>query len=364
MLDKLSLHSFQAHEDTVLDFSSGVNIITGVSNSGKTSIVRALNWLVNNRPLGDGFINDGSDETFCDLRFKRRDCSYTVRRSRNRKTNNSYQMGPVQQTFTAFGNSVPEEISSLLNLSDINFQHQLSPYFLVLDSPGQIALYIRKVARLDEVDEVISLLASKIRDCSEKKSGLDEDLSDTRKKLEEISIIDTDKLEKLISEVKLIEQEKERASNQRLEIESIVNQLRQLDIDMICLPDNIDEKIDLISSSLSNYEDLLDTVGYLEDIVVSLKEVIEKKINLPKDVESKISCIEILITEYNKNELEFIWLSESIENLEGYEMKLSELNEETVQVEGQRKDLLSQLTNCPYCERGVTEISRKVLVGE
>ncbi|MHA1591489.1 MAG: AAA family ATPase, partial [Candidatus Heimdallarchaeaceae archaeon] len=134
MLKSLSLHSFQAHEDTLLTFSSGVNIITGTSNSGKTSIMRTLNWIINNRPLGDGFIKDDKENAVGVLEINRRGKVFQITRERDRKSKNLYKIDTQEshQKFTAFGNTVPEEVSNLLDLSDINLQQQLSPYFLVL----------------------------------------------------------------------------------------------------------------------------------------------------------------------------------------------------------------------------------------
>ena len=52
MIKKIKIENFQSHRDTELEFSKGVNVITGLSNSGKTAIIRAFQLLKNNRPLG------------------------------------------------------------------------------------------------------------------------------------------------------------------------------------------------------------------------------------------------------------------------------------------------------------------------
>ena len=45
-ITKISVKGFESHEDTVLDdLSPGLNAIVGISNSGKSSIVRALAFI-------------------------------------------------------------------------------------------------------------------------------------------------------------------------------------------------------------------------------------------------------------------------------------------------------------------------------
>ena len=56
MINQIRLENFQGHVDTRIDLVPGVNVITGQSDAGKSSIVRALWWLLNNRPSGAGVI--------------------------------------------------------------------------------------------------------------------------------------------------------------------------------------------------------------------------------------------------------------------------------------------------------------------
>ena len=42
MIERLELIDFESHKNTVVDFSQGLNIITGNSDAGKSSLLRAL----------------------------------------------------------------------------------------------------------------------------------------------------------------------------------------------------------------------------------------------------------------------------------------------------------------------------------
>ncbi len=63
MIKSAKLINFQSHIDSLLEFHSGVNSITGQSDSGKSSILRAINWVIHNKPSGDAFIIQNSSGT-------------------------------------------------------------------------------------------------------------------------------------------------------------------------------------------------------------------------------------------------------------------------------------------------------------
>ena len=58
MIDKISIKNFQSHPNTELELDPGINVITGSSDNGKTSIFRALYWIIYNRPSGNSFISN------------------------------------------------------------------------------------------------------------------------------------------------------------------------------------------------------------------------------------------------------------------------------------------------------------------
>ena len=47
-IERLSLNDFQTHKNTVIDFSPHFNVIVGSTRSGKSSVVRALDFLLYN----------------------------------------------------------------------------------------------------------------------------------------------------------------------------------------------------------------------------------------------------------------------------------------------------------------------------
>ena len=158
MIKQLSLTNFQSHKKTNLEFSDGVNVIIGATDSGKTSIIRALKWLVFNRPSGDEFRSDWGGDTTVELTVD----NLPVRRIKSDKHGNLYQKDGIK--YAAFGTDVPNDITELLNLNDINLQQQLDSHFLLSSTPGDVAKHFNKIAHLDQIDSGLKNVQKEIND--------------------------------------------------------------------------------------------------------------------------------------------------------------------------------------------------------
>ena len=150
MIQKLSISNFQSHTKSVLEFSPGVNAIIGSSDSGKTSILRAIRWVIENRPRGNAFRSFWGGKTSVELSTN--DC--LIERAMDKTTENFYRLITKNNdlTFKAMGTSVPEEIEKTLNLNSINIQNQLDSPFLLNSSPGEVASHFNQIAHLEKID--------------------------------------------------------------------------------------------------------------------------------------------------------------------------------------------------------------------
>lgn len=152
MIKSVELINFQAHPKTFIEFTEGLNIFIGQSDSGKTAILRALKWAFYNKPSGDNFRRLGTKETKITVVFT--DETILIRQKTASK--NIYQLNDT--VFKAFGQDVPLEIQKYLNLSVENIQQQLDTPFLLNETPGKVASYFNKVAHLEDIDNSISYL--------------------------------------------------------------------------------------------------------------------------------------------------------------------------------------------------------------
>ncbi len=175
MISKIQIKNFQSHRETTLDLHEGVNALIGLTGAGKSVVFKSLDWLFRNRPLGMEYRSwwvKPDDPTQVEIILKE---GQRVGRVRTDSSNYYYI---DKQKFEAFGKgSPPQPVLDLLNLSDVNFQLQSDPSFLISNSSGEVARYLNKAAHLDVIDQTLSSIASTLR--KEK-----EDLGQTKKDLE------------------------------------------------------------------------------------------------------------------------------------------------------------------------------------
>ena len=157
MIKSIQLSNFQSHKDSQLEFSDGVNVIVGRSDSGKTAKLRALNWIVSNRPSGDAFRSSWGGDTIVSIDLED---GQIIARKKSSK-DNFYRLNG--HTFKAFGQDVPEEIRKILNLESINTQFQLDAPFLLSESSAEVARYLNRITKLDVIDRTTSNILSKSR---------------------------------------------------------------------------------------------------------------------------------------------------------------------------------------------------------
>lgn len=164
MLDSIRLENFQSHKDTLIEFSPHVNVITGPSSNGKSSIMRGVRWVMENRPSGAGFVSywnrdkKGNPVDFTRVTMEKNG----VKISRFKDADsNGYSVG--ENVFGAMGTDVPDLVGSTLQLTELNVQKQLDPHFLLSLSAGDVAKYLNGLVNLSLIDEVMSKADSDIR---------------------------------------------------------------------------------------------------------------------------------------------------------------------------------------------------------
>ena len=194
MIQELKIRNFQSHRKSVLKFHEGVNVITGSSDCGKSAIIRALKWLVWNRPGGDAFRSNWGGDTNVSIKL---DDGTKIYRSKG--SVNLYEVNDTE--FTAFGQDVPEEIQQLLNLTEVNIQQQLDSPFLLTETPGNVASHFSKVARIDKINATEKNINSEIR-------RLNSEIEKGKKDIEkfETELSEFPDLEKIEIELDVLEQ--------------------------------------------------------------------------------------------------------------------------------------------------------------
>lgn len=162
MIELIKLHNFQGHANTELAPAPGVTVITGQSDAGKSSIIRALWWVARNRPGGaaEAFRRTGAAKKEGVSAAIVTDTAHVARYKRGQE--NGYLL--AGDKLKAIKQDVPTEVAQALRLGDYSIQPQHQPYFLVADSPGDVARKLNEVCGLDIIDTCLrnaGLLASR-----------------------------------------------------------------------------------------------------------------------------------------------------------------------------------------------------------
>jgi exonuclease SbcC len=223
MIKKLSIKNFQRHKDLELDLSPGVNVIVGKSRRGKSSVVRALRWLVFNRPLGESFRRWGSDTTWVDAHIGD---THLCRKKSDKE--NCYQLSDGvrdPQYFYSFGQSPPEAIQQLLNLGEMNFSNQHDPLFLLSMSPPEVGRVLNDIAGLDQIDRAFSRIGSMLHKARQLASSTKSDRERLQSELSEYDALD--QLDVEVSVLEQLQSEADKALQRGQKLSSIATKLRQ-----------------------------------------------------------------------------------------------------------------------------------------
>lgn len=147
MLTSLEINNFQSHKKSMLEFSTGMNVIVGRSDGGKSAIIRALRLVVENRPSGEAYRSNWGGDTSVTVTTQEGDV--VTRKKTN--TKNSYTLNETE--FVAFKQDVPVEIQKALRITDLNIQSQMDSPFLLSMSAGFAAVHFNKCGGLSIIDK-------------------------------------------------------------------------------------------------------------------------------------------------------------------------------------------------------------------
>jgi len=258
MIKSLQIRNYQSHKDSKFEFSNGINIIIGNSDSGKTAILRAIDLLINNKPDGIDFITHSENE-----------CQVNVETNNNiisriKGKNNLYKLN--NDEFKALGKGVvPEEIKNVINFDDLNLQKQFDNHFLLSNSSGEVARILNKIIKLDIIDNVLSKCESKKRGSKRKVEIIENEIKNFQDDLKNYDWLK--QAENLINKVIILQDKYDNLMEKTKQIENLIIQLN------------------FINKQIKKYNNLLENKDFLNKINEKVKKynsLIEKRDNLKK----------------------------------------------------------------------------------
>jgi len=347
MIKSIQLRNFESHKNTILEFSPHINIISGQSDNGKSSIIRGLYWIKDNKPASNPMISFWNRDskglpikpTYTEITLKE---GGRIRRERSSKLG-GYLLG--DKPLEAVGQSVPPEVTETLNLSEVNIQYQFDRPFLLDDGPAEVARLFNRTIKLDLIDSVQA-------EAERSRRSITQEISSGEDKIKELTIaVDSyrwiEKAEKILVKVEELEESIEvddkKLSRLKELIGSYIDYKKQaIAFKKIAECKSISDETDKVNS---NIEELEYKKNRIDELIASAKklesslEVLEK-IKDKTELVDKIDSLIAIIKEKEKDK-------ERIDSLIK-EVKWNQIlmDDETVNLFELKKQLPD---TCPLC---------------
>lgn len=350
MINSIELKNFQSHKNTELNFVEGLNVIIGKTDSGKSSILRAINYIINNRPITNNYLNKYlKKEEKKEFIIKIDD----ITRIKSEKEN-KYLIKNKENALKAFGTEVPEEIKNYFSFNILNYQSQLEAPFLLSKSSGEIAKFLNKIIKLDKIDKSLKNIESikrKYKNEYERKEKEEEKLKEEIKKYDWLDTFEIDlnklkkkeeKIKKLEDRLIIFEENLKKYKSNKILLDKINKNLKfEKEINyLVTLSKDIKEKEKLFEKYNDKYENLL-------KIKENIK-IYNKKIGFEKEIKD-------LINFYNekifKNEEKYNIIKNKIEIFNKNKIKLDKMSKEISSLGIKLKKEFGDF--CPLCGRGI-----------
>jgi exonuclease SbcC len=374
VIKSLHIKNFENHKDTTLDFSDGFNLICGLSNSGKSSILRALRLVAFNQWTPRS-LRVGEDNAYVKIVTDRG--SVEVERGKKKNIWTVKKNGGEPKFFDKPGSKVIPEVSDVIGLNAIklgnhtirpNIMDQLEGHFMLAEVEGdsasgstraQIIDEISGLAGMEELIRIVSLDNSrngkKVKKAEEDIKNLSEQKNDELKMQREEEIINS--VEGLI--VKSDEKTKKKE-----DIESVCcnhsEVLKKLSVDKNLLDKMID--VDGVLGGLNDAEnsitkafDVSSLFKQHEQLEKDTSDLRRKTKSIPdpepildklKLAEEKSKICEDVCEFFEQYSVEKESISKSKESLEKTKETLNETDDEL-------ETLVKSIDLCPICLKPV-----------
>lgn len=352
MIKKLEINNFQGHRKSVLNLHEGVNVIKGSSHGGKTAIIRALSWVFLNRPRGVQFKSWGASKKDAVKVKVTLDNSVIIR-----KRDNSFNGYVLPSTkLNAVGADVPEEVTNLTQMDSLNIQMQHDSYFMLQDTPGNVAKMLNEaVEGLELIDVAIGNANKKINktstDISHAKANVGEFKTEVSrfgflKKVEPVieNIQETlieDKetserlhnLEQLLNQIEEIKETRDK-SNEWLKIEKPYTQI----VNILYHFNTLNDKADRLSKAL--------------DLIKALQNELSE-FEVYSELESHHKSIDNLLTSLNDSEEKLELLTQVCDDISNYKKELKVAQKQVKIAQDMYDKAIESMEMCPLCKQPI-----------
>ncbi len=197
-IKSLQLINFLNHEDTLIDFADGLNIITGSSNSGKSAITRALHAIFWNETDNE-YVRRGAKFYKIIVTFTNGDKITRIKGPDNNRIEFQYFGQPVQIS-EKFKTKLDQEVVDFLGYQPVtssgplSLSLQKSDAFLVNLTKQEIPREISKILDINDLEKAATQINSDINKLSSDIKSKQSELNDLEEELESYANLPEKKL--------------------------------------------------------------------------------------------------------------------------------------------------------------------------
>jgi len=229
MLKSLLVEGFKCHKKTLVKFSTGLNLLVGRTQSGKSSFMDGFRLLAENRPLGGRFVHGGTSgrvriaASFYDLTpsvFVKK----VIRRKAVVANKTVYRVG--RKSYRAVGQSIPPEVKTALNLSPANIQYQEEDSFLITSKGGEFSRIVSSHIGINEIEVALSKIKQALVLNKCRSEGLTAEVKIGKRELKEFRKLPL--VGRRLFKLREIEQAGEKLEVERGKIEEAVAEIREV----------------------------------------------------------------------------------------------------------------------------------------
>lgn len=375
-LSQIVLENFQSHKHSVFDVDDSLNIFTGESSNGKSAVMRAMRWLMDNhgKSQRESFINHDADRAKVTAVF---DNGLMVSRVLDRKGhgNNGWEIYDPTTGETESGNTqLAEQVRELFGYTkvqydtndalDVNFMNQGDGWYFIGDhvKASERAKIIGAIFGTHYTDAVMKDLEKDMRSIRSEVRVREKDLETTNEQIKSFDYLAD--VEMKLKDAQVCAESLESFEKRREEVEGLLERQAELNKQKAVIDTFLSE-----STTLNAASDELANLKVLAEQHNIVTQLLTKRSQIIRDGKSSRQLVESL-GELNKaaqlvNELATLSKThESVVSLSAKqekvrtqierEQKLATKQTDMIEaLQAEYKQLLDESGMCPTCGQDV-----------
>jgi len=272
MIKKIQLKNFRTFGNLEFEFADGLNAITGDTYAGKSNLLRAIRWVVQNEPAGNDMIRRG--EKTCGVTLLTDD-GQSVTRAKN--PGNSYDVNGKK--LQAFGRKTPSDVDEVLRIHELSLPTNAGQFempFLFGMSSGDVSRLINSIVDLETVSQTVTNAVRNKNEIRTQKKNIQETLEEINTEIK--SLPDIEKAATILSQASKYRKQRKKIILKRGELSDAVESAKTKklpDVDLNRITRRIEkrttaiQKLEQLTAAITNVET---TKQNLQNAIANLNE--------------------------------------------------------------------------------------------